>query len=57
MLDDAAGGCGALTFWLMTMVTIPLELIRAMMLNVTPELRLLTVFVNTELPLDWTPPA
>src|SRR3954451_17272488 len=57
MLDDAGGACGELTFWLMIMVTIPLELIRARMFNVTPELRLLTVFVNSELPPDCTPPA
>ena len=42
--------CGELTFWLIIMVTMPLELIRAMMFSVTPELRLDTVLVNSELP-------
>ena len=57
MLLDADGACGELTFWLMIMVTMPLELTRAMMFSVTPELRLDTVLVNRELPLCWTPPA
>src|SRR5271157_2753569 len=52
---DAAGACGELTFWLMTMVTMPLELMRARMHRVTPELRLDTVLVNCEVPLWVTP--
>ena len=54
MAELAAGGSGELTFWLIIIVTIPLEFTRAMMASVTPVLRLLTVFVNTELPPDCT---
>ena len=46
---------GALTCWLITMVTTPLELTRAMICSVTPELWLLMVLAKTELPPDCTP--
>src|ERR1035441_2308339 len=52
---DADTGCGELTVWLMIMVTMPLELMRARMSSVTPELTVLTVLLNSELPLDCTP--
>src|ERR1022692_4389415 len=56
MLLDADGGWGELTFWLMIMVTMPLEFTRAVMFSVTPVLWLDTVLVNSELPPDCTPP-
>jgi hypothetical protein len=51
------GGWGAETCWLTIMVTTPLELIRGVMLTVTPELSPLTWLANTELPPVVTPDA
>src|SRR5215831_2009972 len=47
---DVVVACGALTFWLMTMVTTPLAFTYGVMFNETPVLRLPTVLVNNELP-------
>ncbi len=55
-MDAARGGAtGALTCWLIIIVTTPLELTRAVMESVTPVLTLLTVFVNGLVPPVVTP--
>jgi hypothetical protein len=51
------GACGAETCWLTIMVTTPVELMRGVMLTVTPELSPLTWLANTELPPVVTPDA
>src|SRR5690349_1412521 len=50
-------GWGALTFWLITMVTTPLAFTYGVMFSDTPVLRLPTVLVNSELPDDCAPGA
>src|SRR5215472_19026992 len=57
MAAVADGAMGALTCWLMTMVTMALELMRATISRVTPELVFEIVLAKTELPPDCTPEA
>src|SRR5436190_6886283 len=54
---DVVVGWGALTFWLITIVTTPLAFTNGVMLSETPVLRLPTVLVKSELPDDWAPAA
>src|SRR5580704_8884869 len=53
--EDSGFGIGAVMFWLITMVTTPLGLMRARIFNPTPVLVLWTELANSVVPAVWTP--